>query len=209
MVTRSSTWRSWVTSTSPPRCTARRSSSQAMASMSRWLVGSSRISRTSSPASPGGPTSTSARARATRLASPPDSVRSPRRAGRPCRGGRGSAAASHPLADGVAHRGAGQRRLLVEHDDPGASAAPHDPGSRARPIPASWRSSVDFPLPLRPTTARRSPDPMVTDTSANSDAARAAGGQARGVEQDHQPEATGRRRATGTVAWPIGPRHRR
>ena len=46
----------------------------AMASMSRWFVGSSRISSTSSPASPGGPTSTSARASATRFVSPPDSV---------------------------------------------------------------------------------------------------------------------------------------
>ena len=34
--------------------------------------------------------------------------------------------------------------------------------------PASWRSSVDLPDPLSPTTASRSPDSIVTETSANS-----------------------------------------
>ena len=34
--------------------------------------------------------------------------------------------------------------------------------------PASWRSSVDLPEPLSPTTPSRSPDAIVTDTSANS-----------------------------------------
>ena len=129
VVTRSSTWRSWETSTSPPRCTARRSSSQAMASMSRWFVGSSRISSTSSPASPGGPTSTRARARATRLASPPDSVAvgSSRRPPR-SRRSRIAAASQRPTGD-VADRRPGERRVLVEHDDP----ASRDPDGRRRP----------------------------------------------------------------------------
>ena len=65
VVTRSSTWRSWVTSTSPPRYAASHSSRNAIASRSRWLVGSSRISASYSP--------TSSRASATRLAWPPDS----------------------------------------------------------------------------------------------------------------------------------------
>ncbi len=126
--TRSSTWRSWDTSTSPPRCTARRSSSQAMASMSRWFVGSSRISSTSSPASPGGPTSTRARARATRLVSPPDSV-AVGSSRRPPRSRRSRvAAASHvrPVTSPIV--APGERRVLIEHDDARAAAPTDDAG---------------------------------------------------------------------------------
>ena len=65
LVTRSSTWRSWVTRSSPPGNAASHSSRYAMASRSRWLVGSSRMSASHSRAS--------SAASATRFFCPPDS----------------------------------------------------------------------------------------------------------------------------------------
>ena len=130
VVTRSSTWRSWVTSTSPPRCAARCRSNHTMASMSRWFVGSSRISTTSVAASPNGPTSSSARASATRLVSPPDNVAvdSFSRPPRPSRSR--IAAASHPVPSHLTDRRPAERRVLVEHHDTGPAPAPDDTGLR-------------------------------------------------------------------------------
>ncbi len=96
VVTRSSTWRSWVTSTSPPRNSARRSSSHAMPSMSRWFVGSSstqqvgvaRVRRAcgpTRPAWPAHPTASPGRRRPAlpcrdgRAPRPPPTPRRPRR----------------------------------------------------------------------------------------------------------------------------------
>ena len=166
-MTRSSTWRSWVTSTSPPRWAARRSSSQAMASMSRWLVGSSRMSRTSSarPADPRRPGPGPA---------PPAWPRRPtawppaRRAGRPCPGGRApppppsrcptTSATVVPASCGV----------LVEHHDPGAAAPAHHARLGLVDARPAGAAASTCPQPLSPTTARRSPEPTVTATSANS-----------------------------------------
>ena len=102
----------------------------------------------------------------------------------------------HPLRLAARERGRGRVEATAEVETSRMAAASHpvpvtspmvEPGSGAswssittrlpRPRrttpasgslrPASWRSSVDLPQPLRPTTAMRSPDATVTETSAN------------------------------------------
>jgi hypothetical protein len=177
---RSSTWRSWVTRTRPPRKPARRSSSQAMASMSRWLVGSSRISRSPSLDSP---TAASARARAVRLAWPPDKLRTSASASAamPTRSSRASARCfplsalrAGPLGPGASHVSPTACRTVPS----GRAAAWSSATTRvSRPrrmtpcsgstMPANIPSSVDLPDPFTPTTASRSPLATVTDRPAN------------------------------------------
>ena len=137
--------------------------------MSRWLVGSSRMSSTESSSGP-----------------PPG--RPPRAPGpaRPAWPGRPTAVATSASiqrrhAEPVEHRlglpALDRRRRAPCPAGSGASwsrsttrsAPPAPHGARFGCVaPARTRSSVDLPLPFRPTTASRSPLDSVTDTSANS-----------------------------------------
>ena len=102
-----------------------------MASMSRWFVGSSRISTTSSPASPGGADlDERLRPSATRLVSPPDSVGDAlveAAAEAEAVEDRGRRPSPDPVTS--TDRRAGERRVLVEHHDPRPSAPPDVPAS--------------------------------------------------------------------------------
>ena len=98
--------------------------------------------------------------------------------GRPARRGavrcRGDRRPVDLPALGVAPAAMAARTVHPRGGDPGPAprsarrgrAAPCRP--RARPSRPGSRSSVDFPVPLSPTTPRRSPSDRVSDTSANS-----------------------------------------
>ena len=126
------------------------------------------------------------------------------RRGRACRGSpRRPTSRPVDVADGAPRRSGG---VLVEHRRPGSRGPGGRPRPRARPGPASWRSSVDLPRPLRPTTASRSPDATVTETPANSGRPGPAGGQRRRHRAGSRPQARSRddrptrHRATGRAS---------
>ncbi|CAB4605362.1 unannotated protein [freshwater metagenome] len=165
VVTRSRTWRSWVTISSPPRNAASRCSRNAIASRSRWFVGSSRISRSCSSAS--------RRASAVRLACPPDSpdVSASRRPPIPRRSSMASPCHPCPTASRTVPAGRsgrwGSTPMRAPRPHRTVPIVPSGPGcgSISR---ASIRSSVVLPEPLMPTTPMRSPGSTVIDTSVNS-----------------------------------------
>ena len=187
-VTRSSTWRSWVTSTSPPGNRASQSSSHAMPSRSRWLVGSSRIRRSPIVGLPSWATDADERAGQRHpLHLPAGQGRDVERPPTPPMPSRSRIdAASQP----VAHR--------VERPCPGAAARPGRgtdsrvprprrtvPASGAT-VPASTLRRVDLPPPLMPTTPRRSPLATVTERPSKSGLPGAAHGHPGGVDEDHR-----------------------
>ena len=168
MVTRSRTWRSWVTSTSPPRWRGD-ALLQPRDGVEVEVVGrlvedqEHRIVVGTSP----GPTSTRTRGQRDPLGLAARQPRhigiDPRRHTDPVEHGLGFPA----FAYSAAHRAGRKRRILIEEHH--ARPRPR----RITPIsasvsPARTRSSVVFPLPFKPTTARRSPLDTVTDTSAKS-----------------------------------------
>ena len=146
--------RSWLTATKAVRVAARCASSQPIASMSRWLVGSSSSIRSGA----------SARifASAARRRSPPEA----------CAGSSAGSSFSPSIAAATRHSSPGRQRL------PGEGAERREAGEvrvlrhvadaerpgRTKRVPASGATSpaisfisVDLPEPLRPTSAIRSP----------------------------------------------------
>ena len=206
VVTRSSTWRSWVTSTRPPR-EAGEAVLQPGDGVEVEVVGGLVEDRAGRPRPPS-PTATSARARATRLAWPPDRVAT---------SASSEAAHAEPVEHGLALPArrptaartvpGGQRGRLVERRRPGRPGPGGPRRPRARRVPASTPSSVDLPQPLRPTTARRSPLDTVTDRSANSGLPGRLTATPCGVDEDHggrRYRAVGRCPTTARRPSPIG-----
>ena len=168
VATASRNQRSWVIATSalPAGRCARCSASQATPSTSRWLVGSSSRSRSGSGDEQAGqrePAALAAGERADRGVEPAD-VRGARcrRAARSARRGCGRRRPTRARAGRRAPPGArwprGSRASSWASTPMRSAAGVGDPaGVRRRSRPASTRSRVVLPPPLRPTTPMRSP----------------------------------------------------
>jgi hypothetical protein len=157
------------------------------------VVDASRARATRSPRGRGGSSVRRARSGRTRPRAP-----SPARPAWPAHptAGRcaGRAAAAHrarsrPQRPPTSHRG-GRRRCRAAARDPGRgprSARRDRSGPHPRRVlePARMRSSVDFPEPLTPTMATRSPDAMVTDRSRRAPCRVGRCPHPRGVDADH------------------------
>ncbi len=161
--------RSWVTTTRANGRRARWRASQSTASTSRWLVGSSRTTRSCSPSS--------RRASEQRRRSPPDRPSTSRSSDTPA----SRTSTTSRVVESAAHSWSARPCSTSSRTVAcGTRSSPWVRKPRCSPRlretrpwsgssrPATTRSSVVLPSPLRPTTPMRSPAPTPRLTSASS-----------------------------------------